>query len=141
MDSSKKKMSSKIKSDLKINTPKSLNGSDKKIPSPSNLMKHGIMNVYTNRVSILSPHFDGFDCVDEFHNLYTQKKKEIVFDSAISRIESVQDNMFGSANLENFIEENLDKSSALRVMPCFPGAKVSPKSKSKNPIINDLKVI
>lgn len=142
MDSSKKKLESKTKCALKIKTPKLFDESgNKTLPSPSNIMNIGIMNVYTNKTLAFSPNFDGLDCVSEFHNLYNNKKKESAFEVAISRVESLQENIFESGNLDDLMDGNSEKNSALKVLPCFFGVNNSQESKSKITKINDINVV
>ena len=86
---------------------------EKSIPSPTDIVKSAILNVYSrNSVN------DEFDNIEQFQNLYNHTNKNSIFDSALSRIES-QDNMLGSGfALSDFMETN-DNNQVFKVLPCF----------------------
>ena len=107
------------------------------ISSPINLLKSGVMDIYS-RNSIQIPNLDENDTVEgDFHNLYNHKKRDSIFEVGLSRIES-QDNMIGSGfNMSGIWDLNVDSgtlkttSAGLKVMPCFQENKHhSPNRKS-----------
>lgn len=101
------------------------NNSSRQISRGASKKEIIVMNVYS-RKSIHSP--------SKNNELEDSKdsaalKKDSIFESCLSRIETNQECMLGSGlGLSGFLDNHLDNSPGLKIAPCFPSEKSSPNS-------------